>query len=172
MSWSNETVRQAEMLSLLESAIDNRRTLRDRANGHRDRRTFERKDPHRPRTEHADSGHADNAESLLHADVAGCQPDEGPKQEARDEADPLGARRRAEPLPRVLLRRAQLVVDWRYVFRLAARIPTGSGTFWPSFSRSNKTLIVRSSSVISRLPLRKELNRGKSSSERARQVTT
>lgn len=107
------------MLSLLESAIDERRTLRDRANGHRDRRTCERKDPHRPWTEHADGGHADNAESLLHADVAGCQPDEGPKQEVRDEADPLGARRRTEPLPSMLLRRAQFVVD------LAIRLSVG-----------------------------------------------
>src|SRR5450830_530444 len=47
-------------------------------------------------------------------------------------------------------------------------MPTGSGTFSPSISRSNRTLIVRSSSTISRLPLRKELNRGNSASVRAR----
>src|SRR5665648_247693 len=53
----------------------------------------------------------DDAEPLLHADVARRQPDEAPKQEARDEPDPLGSRRRAEPLLRMLLRRPQLVVE-------------------------------------------------------------
>ena len=46
----------------------------------------------------------------------------------------------------------------RYVFRLTACIPTGSGTLSPSMSRSNTMLIATSSSTTSRRPLRKALS--------------
>ena len=62
--------RQAEMLSLLQAAVDDRWTLGDRAHGYGDGRICQWDKPHRPGPKHANGRHCDDAEPFLDGDVA------------------------------------------------------------------------------------------------------